>query len=217
MTKLFILDLNGTLLHRITKSPVQKLVAMHPKKRQPDCHVMGNPVYFRPGLFQFLDELIQLGDVAVWTSALPKNAVPMVMQAFINILDQAELMKLPAPVPLIAQQNSHIRIHYGRGKEPKKYPLQFIWTQEECDMVGNDEKGRPRFQKNLEKVWKTFPRYAKIDTLIIDDSGSKILAEHEKNHIKIPEFDVSNGDIDHTTDNELEKLLNQLKSNPLIQ
>ena len=79
---LFILDLNGTLLHRLTKSEQVIKAREHPQSRSSDCIVNGNPVYFRSGLLKFVEGLFELGEVAVWTSAMPKNALPMTRNAF---------------------------------------------------------------------------------------------------------------------------------------
>jgi hypothetical protein len=91
---LFILDLNGTLLHRLTKSWEIKLAHKHCDYRVSDCTVNGNQIYFRPERRQFLAKLFELGEVAVWTSALPKNAVPMVLRTFDGLLDTGKLSSL---------------------------------------------------------------------------------------------------------------------------
>lgn len=92
---LIILDINGTLVSRLTKSHEHRLANSHPLFRKPDVTVNGYPIYFRPGLRSFLSGLFKLGNgqhrVAIWTSAMAKNAVPMVVKMFGPLLDYAEM------------------------------------------------------------------------------------------------------------------------------
>lgn len=77
---LLILDLNGTLAHRVMKKE-RRLVAQNPWViRPPDAVFDGQQVYLRPALDSFLDTIFRLFDVGVWTSAMPKNAGSLTKQ-----------------------------------------------------------------------------------------------------------------------------------------
>src|ERR1700733_1054527 len=90
---LIVLDLNGTLLHRLTKSSDVAKAKCNPHVlvREPlplfDTVVNSNPIIFRPHLKVFLKGLMDFADLAVWTSAMSKNAVPMVARTFAGVLN----------------------------------------------------------------------------------------------------------------------------------
>ena len=75
---LLVLDLNGTLAHRVVKKE-RRLVAANPwVNRPPDAVFSGQQVYLRPALDSFLDAIFNVFDVGIWTSATPKNAGSLV-------------------------------------------------------------------------------------------------------------------------------------------
>jgi len=172
---LFILDLNGTLLHRLTKSELVIKAREHPQSRSSDCIVNGNPIYFRSGHLKFVEGLFELGEVAVWTSAMPKNALPMTRNVFGSLYER----------------------------------LLFVWTQNECEVQWISGAHKPDFKKSLTKVWKAYPEYGETTTIMIDDSPNK-LREHPKNLLAIPEFLVTEREVDHTKDEVLIELYEYL-------
>lgn len=187
---LFILDLNGTLLHRITKSSLRALAARHPQARSCDCTVNGNPIYYRVGHRSFLATLFNLGEVAIWTSAMPKNAHPMVLNLFDGLLDQ-DTIKL---------YNTH-QGSYRAGVNK----LLFLWTQNECNVRHTPGVEKPEFRKDLDRVWRAHPSFSADTTIMIDDSPLK-LSSHRDNLIAVPEFLVTEDGIDHNKDDALAKL-----------
>ena len=187
---LIVLDLNGTLLHRLTKSADKKAAALHPSYRKPDAVVKKCPIYLRPHLQSFLGRILSFADVAVWTSAKRENAFPMVRAAF----------------------HSHLDNH-------NMHPLKFVWSQEECQIHQSPRvKGcyKPDFRKPLTQIWHKYKRlYSEENTIIIDDSFRKV-SGYERNHISIPEFRVTDADYDFESDRILLILgdyLNKLHSN----
>ena len=68
MKFLIILDLNGVLLDRVRGSTGAK----------PDFVVNGTKCYLRPGVHKFLKWLHHRFDVAVWSSTMPHNTIPLV-------------------------------------------------------------------------------------------------------------------------------------------
>ena len=76
---LVVLDVNGTLLDRLTKTDEKKRARENPScPSSPDYVVNTNRIYLRPYVDPFLDCLCAHFHVAFWTSATLKNARPMV-------------------------------------------------------------------------------------------------------------------------------------------
>ncbi|PJF18169.1 hypothetical protein PSACC_02022 [Paramicrosporidium saccamoebae] len=198
---LFILDLNGTLLHRLTKSWEVRLAHEHCDYRDADCTVNGNQIFFRPERRQFLAKLFELGEVAVWTSALPKNAVPMVLRTFGGLLDAGKLRMLSPSIE--AAMKNHLATAQEVGTGPNI--LQFLWTQEECQVIRSTDDVKPKFKKDLEKVWKAFPAYSEETTIMIDDSADKLSA-HMDNLLQLPEYVVTDPNVDFANDKVLVEL-----------
>ncbi|KAI9099237.1 NLI interacting factor-like phosphatase-domain-containing protein [Phlyctochytrium arcticum] len=75
---LLVLDINGTLLERLTKSE-QRILAKANPQLPPSCHFHLSRAqgYLRPYLDTFLSHVFRHFHVAAWTSATPKNAFPM--------------------------------------------------------------------------------------------------------------------------------------------
>ncbi|KAJ3226244.1 hypothetical protein HDU81_007419 [Chytriomyces hyalinus] len=75
---LVVLDLNGTLIDRLSKGPERKLAYANPLcPRDADLTLNQNRVFLRPYLDVFLKYLLENFHVAAWTSATPKNAHPL--------------------------------------------------------------------------------------------------------------------------------------------
>lgn len=188
---LFILDLNGTLMHRITRTHLVALAQEHPNYRPPNCTVNGNPIFFRPGHHDFLRRLLGLGQVAVWTSAMPKNAHPMVMHIFNGLLTGNMINRYRHP-------------NGGPWREGV-HELLFLWSQEQCEVRKVPGQDKPEFKKDLQRAWKAHPCFSPRNTIIIDDSPAKV-SSHTENLIAIPEFLVTDELVDHTKDDVLPTL-----------
>ncbi len=139
---LFILDLNGTLLHRLLKDSTREAARRHPRARQSCCAVNGNAIHFRPGHAHLLGSLLAHGNVAVWTSAAAKNAVPMVMHTFKGSLDIRSLATMPPPIPMYYANHQAIlassRLErppcQAAGASESEGGLAFIWCKDRCDV-----------------------------------------------------------------------------------
>jgi hypothetical protein len=79
---LLVLDLNGTLLERVTKKKMKAFKSAYAIPPTPDFSISSGKVFKRPFVDEFIDGIFKNFDVAVWTSALEKNAVPMVQNLF---------------------------------------------------------------------------------------------------------------------------------------
>lgn len=75
---LIVLDLNGTLMHRIGSQQLKLLHSREPPLPPPDNVLGGKKIYYRPHLDRFLEFLFARFQVGTWTSALEKNAIHMV-------------------------------------------------------------------------------------------------------------------------------------------
>ncbi|KAI9017017.1 HAD-like domain-containing protein [Gaertneriomyces semiglobifer] len=79
---LLILDLNGTLLERVTPKHRQAANANPRCPPVPDFVLARAHAYFRPYLDAFLEGIFKHYAVAAWTSANPKNGQPMTQAIF---------------------------------------------------------------------------------------------------------------------------------------
>jgi hypothetical protein len=206
MRRLFIVDLNGTLLHRLTRAHEVIAAKEHPKYRPAEFGVRGNPLYFRPFHYEFLKSLFDYGDVAIWTSARPKNAIPMVLRAFKGLLDIEAIKLLSSTIAEQVHRQKAVVDFVGSGTRT----LKFLWTQEECDII-DSETSEITFRKDLDKVWMEFPEYNESNTVMVDDSMDK-LRDHSENLLCIPEYLVTEASIDFTKDTALYGLSNYIKS-----
>lgn len=208
---LFVLDLNGTLLHRLTKSYECTAAMEHPLRRTADCKVRGCSIFFRPGRAAFLQKLLQLGQVAVWTSALPKNAVPMVLQTFSGLLDPAALRDHD---DLNLQSGLTLHKDLVLSTENSIGRLLFLWTQNDCTILPpspcTQNKFKPLFHKDLYRLWQRFPEYNATNTIMIDDSQDK-LAGHLDNLLCLEEYVVTDPTKDFTQDQTLYRLSEYLQ------
>lgn len=196
--RLVVLDLNGTLLHRLMKAHEVSAAKAHPSFSAVDTVVNGNPIVFRPHLASFLRSILARADVAVWTSALPKNAVPMVARVFDGLLDWAhpslDTLLLP---PGLKPSGTH--------------RLGFLWTQHECATL-KTAGPRPEFRKDLGKIWEAYAGvYGAANTIMVDDTASK-LERCRENLLEIGSFDVTVHDHDYSKDCELRALTEYLET-----
>lgn len=145
---LLILDVNGILCHRVRKSrDTYDPTALY----RPDIGVVANtPIIARPLLQEFLSFLQQHFVLAIWTSAKKKTAT--------------QLINRLVP-PTISSR------------------FLFVWAQHDCHVqsVPQDQAAttHPRdilFEKDLSKVWKAYPLWNAMNTLLMDDSPEKCSA-----------------------------------------
>lgn len=226
--RLIILDLNGTILNRLTHEHEFKLFRKHPIVMQrtlsTDITIHGSKIMFRPHRLGFLEHLLQHFDVAVWTSSRPKNAFAMVHYSFEPLLDfkslrlESKRYGLSARQVLLGQSDLKAKEKEAElmNETKNRHRLAFIWTQEECDTVEierieGEKYVKPLRKKDLTKVWTAFPQYSPQNTIIVDDTREK-LAEHNDNHLVIPEFDITNYDVDFTVDDHLLHLKSYFES-----
>lgn len=144
--RLLVLDLNGTILHRLTHAFETRLFRNHPvvleKKLKPDVTVNGCKIVFRPHAITFLSHILKHFDVAVWTSSRAQNALPMVHYSFKNLLDFSSILDEAVTRGLSVRQV--VLGPSDKGAEfikdqllevtRDKAKLKFIWTQTECDI-----------------------------------------------------------------------------------
>lgn len=218
--RLLILDLNGTILHRLTRETEFKAFRTHPAVLQAglktDMTVNGAKIVIRPHAKHLLGHVLEHFDVAVWTSAQPRNAYPMTFYAFSPLLDVDPIMSLgqhyaltPRDILLGSSERQAESLRDRLLEETKgRARLRFLWTQHECDTESPKKETpttlfvKPLRKKNLHKVWSAFPRYSSRNTIIIDDTLAKLEA-HAENHLQIPEFSVLQHDTDFTLDDHL--------------
>lgn len=144
--RLLVLDLNGTIMHRLTHVLDTKLFRNHPvvikKHLKPDITVHGSKIVFRPHAIAFLTHILKHFDVAVWTSSRPHNALPMVHYSFKNlldfsfILDEASKRGVSVRQVVLGPSDKGAELIKDRLLEETsgKAKLKFIWTQSECDI-----------------------------------------------------------------------------------
>jgi hypothetical protein len=202
---LVILDLNGTILQRIKTDGIMKELLAKNQDIISIGKIHGKPIVARPDSHAFLAGLLEIADVAVWTSAQAKNALPMVMLAFSGLLSkQYYEEEMPAKLrELYGQFKDHPSIcHDAMGA----HSLKFLWSQDECDEVPTKASKRgkanykPDFRKDLYKVWKAHAGvYGPANTLMIDDSPKK-LGSLTANLLCVPEFDLTKNPFAFQTD-----------------
>lgn len=220
---LVVLDLNGTLLQRLKCDASLRIARKMNPSLKSDAKIHGRPVVNRPGARKFLEDLMEIADVAIWTSAQAKNAVPMVMVGFGGLLDKEYWnMENSGMPPAYAAEVRQCYLNFSQREDIPQATgskrLSFLWAQEQCDIVGHTKGARgkgdfkPEFVKNLGKIWKSYPDlYTPSNTLIIDDSEKKIPKAMRSNLICIPEFDVERDPISVLSDNTLPDLAEYLK------
>jgi NLI interacting factor-like phosphatase len=81
---LLVLDLNGSLLHRIKKSKDKQLVRANPFAPALSFRQSGSQVFLRANLQTFIDGIFSIPylRVAVWTSAQKANAEELTRMTF---------------------------------------------------------------------------------------------------------------------------------------
>eukprot|EP01036_Dinobryon_divergens_P029210 gene29210-38278_t len=129
---LFILDLDGALLCRLSKKPEKILATKHPNYVKPNFKFKGEVVFVRPGLKDFLSRIFKLGDVAVWTPIISQYAVPLVVRTFYEVLDIKEAKSRIRIIETTLKNNKVLRMTH-KVSGPLK--LQFLWTRAHCEVI----------------------------------------------------------------------------------
>lgn len=162
--RLLVLDLNGTILHRLTHSFETKLFRKHPivifKSLKPDITINGNKIVFRPHTAVFLAHVLKHFDVAVWTSSRSQNAIPMVHHSFNSLLDftgvlkEADKYNLSVRQVILGPSDKGAQLMKERLLQQTcgRSNLKFIWTQTECDIylpcISNDVRSKSNPSEN---------------------------------------------------------------------
>lgn len=178
---LVVLDLNGTLLDRITDGERLKRSRLNPKcPPVPDLVINGKKIYYRPYLDAFLHGLFDRFSVATWTSAMPKNAQPMVGHLFPKKLkDKLSFNWTREKCELLGNAREHQSIK----------DLAKIWADEKASING---------------------KWNEKNTIIIDDSMGKG-ARNPFNAVHLIPFTVTEPDfLDCDADSTLLAVLNYL-------
>lgn len=130
---LFILDLDRVLLHRV-KTKLDKLQSeKHPYYSKAKFTVKGDHVHPRPGLYKFLKTLLDLGDVAVWTTSFSGYTGPLVMFTFHGLLNISVVRSRIQMIDMTIRTNKIVRKEVMKKTGP--YNLQFVWGLNRCDVV----------------------------------------------------------------------------------
>lgn len=170
---LLVLDLNGTLLDRISKpgsSSLSEKRHQHlpdPAILFPDYVINKQKVYLRPFLDTFLSTIFQHFHVAAWTSATTKNMVPLVEQVF--------------------------------GEYRKD--LVFAWDRNYCTLVPDSKTFESI--KDLRKIWeddRVFSakgsleklKFSETNTILLDDTDLKSRLT-PRSSLSIPSYLVTDG------------------------
>ncbi|KAI9203976.1 NLI interacting factor-like phosphatase-domain-containing protein [Polychytrium aggregatum] len=184
---LIILDINGVLIDRITDSPARRLSETNPfrphglyatisKRKGPER------IHIRPHVDVFLKVLLENFSVATWTSAMAKNAEPLVD---LIMQDRSEDLAFQWSQDKCTLTGRQVRKSNGSGNKPEIIKeLQTVWESPE---VNSDN------------------RWSEKNTIIIDDSLFKARM-NPKNILHIPAFTTQ----DHTVDSKKDMVLPSL-------
>lgn len=138
---LVILGLRGTLYERIHLSKVP--VSMPGE----DLVVGMHKIWYRPKMHETLVELREKGcDLAVWTSALRRNSIPVVQTMF---PDHEKLFRF-------VWSRENCTADLLRRAVP----------------VDKDDEHAT--MKDLRRVWRDFPEYTPARTILVDDDPHKV-------------------------------------------
>ncbi|KAI8830330.1 HAD-like domain-containing protein [Chytriomyces cf. hyalinus JEL632] len=181
---LVVLDLNGTLVDRLTKQHERKMAsqnALCPKYS--DLTLERCRVFLRPYLDVFLQFLLDNFHVAVWTSAVAKNAHPMtefIMEPFGGaealefVWDRDQCILDPIP-----------KKAYNTIKD-----LRLIWREAQNPNLSNNETFDDTLpDANLSMPFTSSHVWDETNTILLDDSASKS-CRTPLNHLLIPTFSV---------------------------
>lgn len=173
---LVVLDLNGIICHRVRKEQplphIQRICSVWSEDerdqnirrmyRKSEGHIANTDIISRTDLTSFLMMLHDHFTVAIWSSAKRKTVLKIVRLLF----------------PTHVSEN-----------------LLFVWGQERCDSqinhlsgASDDEYRKGHYKgnvyvKNLGKVFAEYPLFDQTNTLLMDDSPSKMNPKYIQNCI----------------------------------
>jgi len=85
---LIILDMSGTLIQRLSFEDEFDELQRRSLDIEADTTIGRRPYVIRPGAREFLADLLDIADVAVWASAWRKNTIAMAMCLFGGLLSK---------------------------------------------------------------------------------------------------------------------------------
>ncbi|KAJ3045500.1 hypothetical protein HDV00_009154 [Rhizophlyctis rosea] len=178
---LLILDLNGTLIERITDSAKKKIARSHPAfPPRPDFMVNSKPCFCRPYLDTFFAHIFADFHVGAWTSATPKNAGPMIDTIFGQYASQLKFKWDRTKCSDLGNKSND----FSSVKD-----LRLIWAD-----IGPEGANKDGL-------------YSAENTILLDDTSTK--ASHTPdNGLHLPTFTFIESDFDAEND---ESLLNVIK------
>ncbi|KAJ3097933.1 hypothetical protein HDU97_004469 [Phlyctochytrium planicorne] len=186
---LLVLDLNGTLIDRVKDVAEKEAARRNPYcPSNPDYHVNGARVYLRPFLDLFLQELVKLCEVGVWTSAMAKNSVPLVDQIF-------------------GRQGKDLAFHYDRSK------CDLVKTKENpYGSIKNLRRIWADSRVNGDKFWNDNPfSENQKNTILLDDTESKS-SDTPGNLLWLPTYYAGNPFVHFDRDQTLLSVLDYIKA-----
>ncbi|KAI8830329.1 HAD-like domain-containing protein [Chytriomyces cf. hyalinus JEL632] len=181
---LIVLDLNGTLIDRLSKGPERKLANANPLcPRDADLTLNQNRVFLRPYLDVFLKYLLENFHVAAWTSATPKNAHPLTEFIF-------EPFGGSKCLELVWDRERCIIEPTPTNKYNSVKDLAIIWRQASKQQQQQKRQQAPPTQQPKASLFSH--TWSPHNTILLDDSASKS-CRTPLNHLLIPTFSV--GDV----------------------
>lgn len=157
---LVILDVHGVLVEKTATKDKDRKRAALTRRRHWRTFKNNATVWLRPNLSLFFDTLYARHDVAIWSSAIERNIVPL-----LNAIDAEYAMK-----PSLMDR------------------LTFLWDRERCRE--DFQSGKYSTVKRVDDVWmnKVFQeRYSAENTLLLDDSPLKV-RHFPDSSIIVPEY-----------------------------
>ncbi|KAJ3234382.1 hypothetical protein HDU78_005876 [Chytriomyces hyalinus] len=181
---LVVLDLNGTLVDRLTKQHERRMAsqnALCPK--QSDLTLERCRVFLRPYLDVFLRFLLDNFHVAVWTSAISKNAHPMT-EFIIEPFGGAEALEF------VWDRDQCILDPIPKKPFNTIKDLRLIWREAQNPNLRNNETFDDTLpDANLSIPFTPSHVWDETNTILLDDSASKS-CRTPLNHLLIPTFSV---------------------------
>ncbi|KAJ3026200.1 UNVERIFIED_CONTAM: hypothetical protein HDU68_006074 [Siphonaria sp. JEL0065] len=167
---LIVLDLNGTLIDRLAKGPERVAANRNPLcPKEADLTLNKNKVFLRPYLDVFLKFLFENFHVSAWTSATPKNSVPLVDFIF---------------EPFGA--NYGLGLFHNRDRDKciiEPTPEKEYNSVKDLTKIWLDNSTRNPDAVNVEGIWNEH------NTILVDDSACKS-CRTPLNHLLVPTFSV---------------------------
>ncbi|ORY48467.1 hypothetical protein BCR33DRAFT_763631, partial [Rhizoclosmatium globosum] len=176
---LIVLDLNGTLIDRLSKGPERVLANRNPLcPKEPDTTLNRNKVFLRPYLDVFLQFLLDNFHVSAWTSATPKNSGPLVDFIF-------EPFGGAKPLEFVWDREKCIIEPTPEKEYNSVKDLTKIWL----DNSEGEDAANPK------GLWNEH------NTILVDDSACKS-CRTPLNHLLVPTFSVGDTKLTRNCDED---------------